>query len=179
MYVGPDNGLLAIAADADGIDGVRSLTNPHYHLDQVSHTFHARDVFSPVAAHLAAGASFVDLGDEVDPATLVRIDLPVATVVGGELTATVLDVDRFGNLGLNVATTEVDDLGVSPGDTVELSFALTPYYAVVGETYADAARGELILYEDSYGTWAIAINGGNAAALTEAGPGDVVRISPA
>ena len=61
---------------------------------------------------------------------------------------------------------------------VELSFALTPYYAVVGETYADAARGELILYEDSYGTWAIAINGGNAGALTEAGPGDEVRIRP-
>ena len=179
IYVGPDNGLLVIAADADGITGVRSLTNPHYHLDRVSHTFHARDLFSPVAAHLAAGASFEDLGDEVDPASLVRIDLPAALVVGGELTATVLDVDRFGNLGLNVTTGEIDDLGVSPGDTVELSFPLTPYYAVVGETYADAARGELILYEDSYGVWAIAINGGNAAALTEAAPGDVVRIRAA
>jgi S-adenosylmethionine hydrolase len=129
-----------------------------------------------VAAHLAAGASFIDLGEEVDPSTLVHIDLPVASVVGGELTATILDVDRFGNLGLNVVTAEVDDLGVRPGDTVELSFALTPYYAVVGETYADAARGELILYEDSYATWSIAINGGNAAALTEAGPGDIIRI---
>jgi len=176
VFVGPDNGLLVIAAEADGIEGVRSLTNPHYHLEQVSHTFHARDLFSPVAAHLAAGASFVDLGEEVDPATLVHVDLPIASVVGGELTATVLDVDRFGNLGLNVASAEVDDLGVRPGDTVELSFALTPYYAVVGETYADAARGELILYEDSYGFWSIAINGGNAAALTEAGPGDIVRI---
>ena len=83
-----------------------------------------------------------------------------------------LDVDRFGNLGLNV--TAGDDRarsGVAHGDQVELGFALTPYYAVVAETYADASRGELILYEDSYGAWSIAINGGNAAALTEAGVG--------
>ena len=179
MYVGPDNGLLTIAADADGIEGVRSLTNPHYHLDDVSRTFHARDLFSPVAAHLAAGASFGDLGDEVDPVTLVRIDLPAASIADGELRATVLEIDRFGNLGLNVSTAEIDDLGVDPGDTVELSFALTPYFAVVGRTYVDAARGELILYEDSYGAWSIAINGGNAAALTEAGVGDEVRVRPA
>ena len=85
MFVGPDNGLLAVAADAEGIEGVRSLTNPQYHLEQVSKTFHARDLFSPVAAHLAAGASFDGLGDDVDPATLVRIQLPVATVADGEL----------------------------------------------------------------------------------------------
>ena len=102
IYVGPDNGLLTIAADADGIDGVRNLTNPHYHLDEVSRTFHARDLFSPVAAHLAAGASFADLGDEVDPSTLVRIHPPAASVADGELRATVLEVDRFGNLGITV-----------------------------------------------------------------------------
>ncbi len=165
-----------IAAAAEGIEGVRSLTNPGYHLEHVSRTFHARDVFSPVAAHLAAGASFEKLGDDVDPATLVRIELPVAEVKGAELRATVLDVDRFGNLGLNVSAAEIQALGLSEGETVELSFALTPYFAIVGATYADATRGELILYEDSYGGWAIAINGGNAAALTEAGPGDEVRI---
>ena len=78
-----------------------------------------------------------------------------------------LDVDRFGNLGLNVSPRGDRGARARAGRPVELSFALTPYYAVVGETYADAARGELILYEDSYGSWAIAINGGNAAALTE------------
>src|SRR5580765_1421083 len=93
IYVGPDNGLLAIAADADGIEEVRSLTNPRYHLEAVSRTFHARDLFSPVAAHVAAGASFVDLGEEVDPATLVRLQLPAPSVEGGELRATVLHVD--------------------------------------------------------------------------------------
>jgi S-adenosyl-L-methionine hydrolase (adenosine-forming) len=176
IYVGPDNGLLAIAADAEGIDEARSLTNARYHLEAVSRTFHARDLFSPVAAHIAAGASFADLGDEVDPATLVRLTLPAPRVTDGELWATIVDVDRFGNLGLNVTTAEITALGLASGDRVEIGFALTPYYAVVGQTYADAARGELIIYEDSYGAWAIAINGGNAAALTEAATGDEVRI---
>ena len=63
-----------IAADRHGVEEARSLTNPRYHLERVSQTFHARDLFAPVAAHLAAGAHFDDLGEEVDPATLVRLD---------------------------------------------------------------------------------------------------------
>jgi S-adenosylmethionine hydrolase len=179
LFVGPDNGLLMLAADAEGVEDARSLTNPHYHLERVSRTFHARDVFAPVAAHLAAGTHFDDLGEEVEPASLIRLHLPSATIEHAELVATVVNVDRFGNLQLNAASREVEALGLTAGVTVELRFALTPYYAVVAETYADASRGELILYEDSYGAYSIAINGGNASALTEAAPGDQVRISAA
>ena len=175
-YVGPDNGLLTIAADRDGIESARSLTNPRYHLERVARTFHARDIFAPVAAHLAAGVHFDDLGDEIDPATLVRIDLPAPELDGGELRATVVDVDRFGNLELNVSREHVESAGLTPGAQVELRFALDPYYAVLAETYADATRGELILYEDSYRAYAIAISGGSAAALTETHPGDKVSI---
>jgi hypothetical protein len=176
VFVGPDNGLLMVAADAEGVEGARSLTNAHYHLGRVSRTFHARDVFAPVSAHLAAGAHFDDLGEELDPARLVRLDLPAATIEAGELVAAVADIDRFGNLRLNAASREIEALGLTPGVQVELSFALTPYYAIVAETYADANRGELILYEDSYGAYSIAINGGNASALTEAQAGDEVKI---
>ena len=129
-----------------------------------------------MAAHLAAGAHFEDLGEDVDPASLVRLDLRPATVADGELVATVLDVDRFGNLELNVSEAEIDALGLVPGGRVELRLALTPYYAVLAETYADASRGELILYEGSYGKYGIAINGGSAATLTESSAGDEVRI---
>jgi hypothetical protein len=176
VFVGPDNGLLTLAADRGPVEAARSLTNPRYHLERVSRTFHARDIFAPVAAHLAAGAHFDDLGDEVDPASLVRLDLPRAELGEGELRATVADIDSFGNLELNVGPTQIGELGLRPGDRVELWFALNPYFAVVAETYADARRGELILYEDSYGAYAIAISGGNAASLTEAASGDEVRI---
>ena len=111
------------------------------------------------------------------PRTVDALGLRVAAVAGGELAASIVDIDRFGNLGLNVSSAEIAAVGLEPGQTVELRFALTPYYAELGETYADTGRGELILYEDSYGAWAIAINGGNAAALTEATVGDEVRIS--
>ena len=69
VYVGPDNGLLTLAAPRDQIEAVRHLTNSRYHLEHVSRTFHARDVFAPVAAHLAAGVDLADLGEEIDPAT--------------------------------------------------------------------------------------------------------------
>jgi len=176
VYVGPDNGLLTVAADREGVEAARSLTNPRYHLERVSRTFHARDLFAPVAAHLAAGAHFDDLGAEVDPASLIRLDLPQAVVAGGVLRAAILDRDRFGNLGLNVTRADIEALGLVPGVRVELDVTLNSYYALVAETYADATRGELILYEDSYGAYAIAINGGNAAALLEAGSGDEVTI---
>jgi S-adenosylmethionine hydrolase len=179
LYVGPDNGLLSLAATRDSVDAARSLTNQRYHLERISKTFHARDVFAPVAAHLAAGADFDDLGEEIDPETLVRIDLPEPEVSSNAIRATVLAVDRFGNLELNVSGEQIAALGVGPGDQVELKLALDPYYAVVAETYSDATRGELLVYEDSYGAWSIAISGGDASALTGATPGDSVRISRA
>jgi S-adenosylmethionine hydrolase len=176
VFVGPDNGLLTLAADRAGIEEARSLTNARYHLLPVSRTFHARDIFAPVAAHLAAGVDFADLGEPVEPVSLARLALPEAELGEGELRATVVDVDRFGNLELNVAAAQITALGLEPGARVELWFSLNPYYARVAETYADGERGDLILYEDSYGAFAIAISGGNAASLTEAVSGDEVRI---
>ena len=179
VYVGPDNGLLTLAAPRETVEAARSLTNPRYHLERVSRTFHARDVFAPVAAHLANGADFAGLGEEIDPATLVCIDLPKPVVGAGGIRATVLVVDRFGNLQLNLTHEHIDAFGVQPGERVELRFELDPYYAVVAETYEDAKRGELLLYEDSYGAYAIAISGGDASNLTGAAPGDDVRIGRA
>jgi len=176
LFVGPDNGLLSLAADREGVESARALTNARYHLEEVSRTFHARDIFAPVAAHLAAGAPFDDLGEEIDPDDLVRIGLPEPEVGSDKLVGNVLTVDRFGNLALNVTREHLDELSLMPGDWVELQFALDPYYAQVAETYADAKSGELILYEDSYGAMAIAVRDGNAGRLTGAGPGDRVRI---
>jgi S-adenosylmethionine hydrolase len=176
IFIGPDNGLLMRAADREGPEEARALSNPRYHLETVSRTFHARDVFAPVAAHLAAGAHFADLGDEIDPAELVRVDLPEPEVGKTNLHATVLTVDRFGNLSLNLTRMHLDAVSVEEGGWVELQFALDAFYAQVAETYTDTKRGQLILYEDSYGAVAVAIREGNAARLTSAGPGDKVRI---
>jgi len=173
IFVGPDNGLLSLAAPAGSVAAVRALTNPRFHLERVSRTFHARDVFAPVSAHLATGVAFQDLGEEVDPESLVRLELSEPEVSRGAIRATVLAVDRFGNLELNVRSEHVS---FPPGTSVELRFELNRYYALHAETYADAGRGELILYEDSFGAYSIAISGGNAATLTGAATGDKVQI---
>jgi S-adenosylmethionine hydrolase len=178
-YVGPDNGLLSLAATADAVEGIRELTNPRYHLERVSRTFHARDIFAPVAAHLAAGAPFDDLGEAVDPASLIRIELPEPTVGTMRLGATILAADRFGNLKLNVEQHHVDEAGFQPGDRIELTFAVNSYYAVVAGTFTDVSRGDLILYEDAYGAYSVAVSGGNAAALTGATAEDELTVVPA
>jgi S-adenosyl-L-methionine hydrolase (adenosine-forming) len=176
-FVGPDNGLLMLAADSHGVDVAHELTDVRFRLPDVSRTFHARDVFAPAAAYLAAGTPVEAIGPVVDPADLARVEVPVPEVGRAQIAAVVLAVDRFGNVATNVRRTHLDGLGVVPGDRVEIRLALDRYYAVVAGTFADAAPGELILYEDSYDMVTLAISQGNAAQLTGVGVGDPFRIA--
>jgi S-adenosylmethionine hydrolase len=176
LFVGPDNGLLLLAADELGITAVHALENERYRLPEVSRTFHARDVFAPAAAHLAAGIAIGELGPALDPATLIRIDVPDPALGKAQISATVLSVDRFGNVATNARREHIEGLGVANGDRVEVRIALDRYYAIVAGTFADAAAGELILYEDSYGLVTLAISRGDAARLTGATGGDELRI---
>jgi S-adenosylmethionine hydrolase len=177
FFVGPDNGLLLPAAEGlGGIESAHELTNPAYMLEPVSRTFHGRDVFSPAAAHLATGLDPGELGPPVDPETLVRLDLPKPDVSRGRVRATVVDVDRFGNVQLNLRREHLEQAGIVPGRRVELELSLDRYYAVAARTFADARRGDIVLFEDSYRNVAIAINGGNASEMFGAKPGRELRI---
>jgi len=164
LHVGPDNGLLLPAVDAfGGVEQVHELANPDYSLQPVSRTFHGRDLFAPAAAHLAAGVALEELGPPVDPEALVRIDVPQPEVGQNRIRAVALVVDRFGNVALNVKREHLGDLG--PGTRVELVSRGERFYAVLARTFADAPRGGLILYEDSYGSLALAVSRGSAAQL--------------
>jgi S-adenosylmethionine hydrolase len=177
IHVGPDNGLLIPAAEKfGGIAEVHELANPEYALDSVSRTFHGRDLFAPAAAHLALGVELADLGPPLAPDALARLDLPEPEVGSSRIRGTVLAIDRFGNVQLNVNRSHVDAVGIAPGTRVELQVGPERYYAVAARTFADARRGDLILYEDSYRNLSIAINGGNAAAMLGLKPGQDVRI---
>jgi S-adenosyl-L-methionine hydrolase (adenosine-forming) len=169
-FVGPDNGLLTLAAAQ--VDAAHELRDPRFRLQDVSRTFHARDVFAPAAAHLAAGVDVRQLGPAVDPATLVRLEVPEPEVGSAQIGATVLAVDRFGNVATNMRREHLETLG----SKVEVRFALDRYFAVVAETFADAPAGELLLYEDSYGMVTLAISRGNAQRLTGAVVGDELRV---
>jgi S-adenosylmethionine hydrolase len=178
-FVGPDNGLLMLAADDLGVESAHELADPRYRLPAVSNTFHARDIFAPAAAHLATGVPLDELGPAVGADRLVRIAVPEPEVGRTQISTTVLVVDRFGNVATNARREHVSRLGVSSGARVEIRLALDRYYAIFADTFADAGRGELILYEDSYGLITLAISSGDAAGLTGVSAGDEIRIAVA
>jgi len=176
LFVGPDNGLLLPAAERSGIVEARELANPDYALESISRTFHGRDLFAPAAAHLANGVPLAELGPPVDPDALVRLDLPVPTFREDRIDATMLYVDSFGNIALNLTRDDVETAGVAPGSRIELVLSGEGYYAVMARTFADARPGDVILYEDSYGNMSVAINRGSAAAMLHAMPGQPLVI---
>jgi S-adenosyl-L-methionine hydrolase (adenosine-forming) len=176
-YVGPDNGLLLPAAERAGITDAHEIVNPEYALSPVSRTFHGRDIFSPAAAHVANGLSLAELGPPIDPSALVRLELPQPEVRTNRIGASILYIDAFGNIQLNLTRDHLDQADVQAGARVELELAGQRYFAIAARTFSDARTGDLILYEDSYGNVAVAMNRGNAAEMLSARAGQGLRIN--
>jgi hypothetical protein len=177
LFVGPDNGLLVPAGERmGGIEEAWELTESEYRLAPLSRTFHGRDIFAPAAAFLAGGLPPPELGPSLDPGMLTRLDVPVPQLSAGEVVAHVLIVDRFGNVQLNLTASDLEQVGIVPGTLIELEIGLESYYAVAARTFADVARGDIVLYEDSYRNISIAINVGDAASVISARAGDRVRL---
>jgi S-adenosyl-L-methionine hydrolase (adenosine-forming) len=180
LYVGPDNGLLLVAADSlGGIEEAVEIANEDYMLTPVSRTFHGRDIFSPAGAHLAAGVELRELGPALDPATLARLELPVAQIGTARIRASALYIDRFGNIQLNLTSRDLEKVGIVPGTKVEVEVRFERYFAVAARTFAEVRAGDIVLYEDSYRNIALAINQGNAARMFSLRVGQEVRLSPA
>ena len=173
MLVGPDNGLLSLAWErAGGPEQAVDLARSPQRLEPVSPTFHGRDVFAPVAAHLAAGATLVELGEPIEPAGLVSIELPAPHWEGGVLVARVLTIDSFGNVELNA-----DRDALPRGRRVALETPVGRFELARAETFAEVEPGGALLYEDSYGAVAVAVNQGHAGSLMGLAPDAEVRIS--
>jgi hypothetical protein len=177
LYVGPDNGLLLPAAERlGGIEAAHELNEPRFWLERVSRTFHGRDIFSPVAAHLTLGVALEELGPALDPAELVRLSLPEPEVGAGAVQGSCIAVDRFGNVQLNMQAADLHQAGIEPGARIEIVLANERYYAVAAETFSDVAAGEIAVYEDAYENVSIAISSGSAAETFTIVPGDEVGL---
>jgi S-adenosyl-L-methionine hydrolase (adenosine-forming) len=178
VYVGPDNGLLLVACDRlGGVSEAVEIADPAYMLNPVSHTFHGRDIFSPAAAHIASGVELAALGPALDPGGLRRLEVPEPTVSEKRIRATVLYVDRFGNVQLNVTAEHLGRIGVEPGDRVEVEVGFERYFVSAARTFADARMGDIVLYQDAYENIALAINQGNAAQMFSVHVGDELRLT--
>lgn len=176
LFVGPDNGLLLWAAEAAGTSGMSAvvLDDERYWLPERSRTFDGRDVFVPVAAHLAAGASLADVGSPVDTGTLVALDRPVSRLDGDVAELEVVQVDGFGNVQLSGDRQIADGLGWRHGDLLEIGPPGT--LATYCSTFGEVAAGEALVLIDSDGYLGVSLNQGRGDSVLPLPPGAVVTI---
>ena len=179
VLVGPDNGLLSLAAaDAGGPVEAVDISRSRHRLEPVSATFHGRDVFAPVAAALAAGESLAEAGDPLDVEELAVLELPRPSVDGQVVTAHALLIDVYGNVTLDVRHEDLPGTGLTYGRAVEVSADGQTQRGTFAGTFADVPAGDLLVYEDASRTLALAVNRGDAAASLGLRADSEVRLTP-
>ena len=178
FFVLPDNGLLTLVQDADGLVGAREITNPAWMIGaKRSSTFHGRDIFSPAAAHLARGDDWTEAGPAVDVAKLVRLDLKAAAVDAAGARAEAIGTDGpYGNLILNLTAEQFTTLGYALGDVVALQVDGRPHAVPFVRTFSDVPVGKELIYVDSRGRMSLGINEANFAQTFKVGEGAKVVI---
>jgi hypothetical protein len=176
-FVGPDNGVLALATqDAQQTWGQQvrmiELTNQRFWRSSLSATFHGRDLFAPIAAHIAAGVQFDTLGRPLD--ALVPAGMQVVQCLGdGLLRGQIVHIDRFGNCITNITRDDLAHYEIGEQVVVEI---IDQQIAGLVRTYADALPGRLTCLIGSGGNVEIAVPNGNAAAMLGVGIGDKLRV---
>lgn len=176
--IGPDNGLLGLAAETlGGATQAYSISNSDLWLQQPSRTFHGRDIFAPVAARLAMGMPPEEVGEPVPVDELVQLPMQPAKIDDDHIHARVILCDHFGNLQLNVHRHEIEGIGVLLGDRVEIRVGGRSYDAVYGQAFSEAPLGGLVVLEDSYRWLVLAAYQANAEKSLNAIRGDAVILA--
>jgi S-adenosylmethionine hydrolase len=159
-FVLPDNGLMTMVQDRDGLDAAREITNPAWMIGAaLSSTFHGRDIFSPAGAHLARGDDWTQVGPELEIAKLVRLDVKPAKLDDHGLTGQVIATDGpFGNLVTNISGEEFLKLGYARGQTVPITIGKKQMAIPFVRTFSDVPLKQPLLYIDSRGRLGIAVN---------------------
>jgi S-adenosyl-L-methionine hydrolase (adenosine-forming) len=179
VLVGPDNGLLLPAAErCGGIDGAYELTEEKYLLTPISQTFQGRDVFAPAAAHVASGVDPSELGPLLEADELVRLEMPEPWVHDDHLHGEVLQVDRFGNLQLNIQRKDLEKVDLADRTRLELRTEGHRLKVTQAATFSDVEPGEFVVIEDSYRQMSLAVNNGDARARLRADAGSTVIVGP-
>ncbi len=175
LFVGPDNGLLMHAVDADGgVAEAFELSNQELWLAPLSATFHGRDIFAPVAARLAVGLTIKSVGAAVETESLDRIDVPEPQHHRDGLTAIAVLVDRFGNVALNLRARDLEKARLT--ETVELLTGDERFLAKVARTFASVRASDIVVLIDSYGQASVAVSNGSAAEVLGLDAGDEIRL---
>ncbi len=172
FFIGPDNGVLMLAAQSQGVKRTYELSNPNLMLTKISNTFHGRDIFAPAAAYLDKGVKPDEFGPEIENPVLLRFAAVKRST--GALTGEVLFVDGFGNIITNIQ--KKDMLG---SKTLNIKLNEVSLKLKFGKAYAEAEPGEPIVLVGSSGFVEITVNLGNAARKLNAKVGDKITVSAA
>ncbi|HYB89682.1 MAG TPA: SAM-dependent chlorinase/fluorinase [Candidatus Binataceae bacterium] len=173
--VGPDNGLLWLAAEDAGIARAVHISSRRYRLETVSATFHGRDIFAPAAAWLWRGAPIGALGPRL--AEIARLELPKPAVSGRQIRGEVIYVDGFGNLVTNIGREIIASLKATfPESRVWVRIDRGAAMEIRG-TYGDAPTGASVATFGSFELLEIAVRDGNAAERLKAGPGAPIIVT--
>lgn len=171
-FIGPDNGVLSLALAGKSADRIVALSNRAYHLQPTSETFHGRDIFAPVAAHLSLGVAVEEFGESV--ADFTEIAFPaLADLERNNIEGQIVYIDAFGNLFTNIREHDLTGL---PSDRLEIAVGPVTIRGLA-TSYAAARAGELVALVNSWGLLEIAENRGNAAQRSGAKVGDKVKLS--
>jgi len=162
-FVLPDNGLITLIADRDGLESAHEITNPDWMMGKaLSSTFHGRDIFSPAAAHIARGDEWTQAGPALDLKNLVRLDIQTARVDKHGLHGEVIATDGpFGNLVTNVNAEDFLKLGYQRGQTVPMIIGNKRIDLPFAKTFSDVPLKKPLIYIDSRGHFALAVNQGS------------------
>jgi S-adenosyl-L-methionine hydrolase (adenosine-forming) len=179
FLVGPDNGLLSRALDRlGGATDAAELSRSPFRLEPLSATFHCRDLFAPVAAHLALGATLAEAGESIDPASLAALNLPAPEIGADQVVAHAIHEDGFGNVTLNLDASMLAGGPLRPGERLEVRAPDGRFEALWARTFADVGPADVLLFEDSSGALAIAVSGGSAAGLLNLERDSAVTLRP-
>ena len=164
-FVLPDNGLMTMVLDRDGLEGAREITNRSWMIGSgISSTFHGRDIFSPVGAHLAAGQDWTQVGPQLKQ--LVRLNITPPQLVAGGITGQVFALDGpFGNLITNVSGEEFLKLGYVHGEKVHIKLGGDEMILPFVRTFGDVPVGQPLIFIDSRGRFSLAVNQRNFAKI--------------
>ncbi len=178
LLVGPDNGVLSPAWEAlGGASGAFEIASRRVMLEPVSATFQGRDIFAPAAAHLAAGLPPEEVGPPVDPGDLHRVVFPGVRIEPGHLHCKVIGIDRFGNVQLSARPADLESAELAGEGQLRVRAAGRGFTIPRGRTFAEVGEGECVVFVDSAGMLALAVNRGRAAQLLGLASGDHVVLA--
>ncbi len=176
-FIGPDNGSLYPASVDDGIMEVYDVSNSPFKLKNTSYTFHGRDLFAPIAAHLSLGLSPSQLGYRIDEEDMVKLEFPRPQLTDGGIKGSIIYIDVFGNIMTNIDRSLLEEIKVNYGSKLSIELGGKTFTCRLVPSFSYVGRGEVACYINSWGFFEIGINHGNAARALSVKNGDPIVLA--